>query len=163
MPTYGDFASLLQLGVGIGIGLSLFRAPVDIRTAKLEKVLAAEILALKGSGPTEFRASKRRALQKLRLGYAAVRQDLERYQHPFMILAALGAFANLAALVFVSLYAQQTASDYATYALIFVSSGYFLLLLLLLEVIARWHLGPLKTRLYRIQTSTEQRPLFDAD
>ena len=68
MPTYGDFSSLLQLGVGTGIGLSLFRAPVDIRTANLERVLNGEILALRNAA-NDFARLKRRELMSLRLQF----------------------------------------------------------------------------------------------
>jgi hypothetical protein len=156
MATYSDFSSLLQLGVGIGIGLSLFRAPVDIRTARLEKVLNSEIIALRGGGAAAvFRHKKWRALQALRLQYLGVRQDLERYQFPFMVAAAIGAMANLCALIKVALFASVDPGTGVGYFLVFISSVYFLIVLALLEVLARWHLGPIEKRLKAIQLSTD--------
>ena len=86
MATYGDFSSLLQLGVGVGIGLSLFRAPVDLRVAKLMRILGGEITALRGS-ETQFGIRKRRDMQDLEFGFTTVRLSLERRQLPFMICA----------------------------------------------------------------------------
>ena len=72
MVTYGEFSSLLQLGVGIGIGLSIFKAPIDLRTNRIGRVLDAEILALRG-GASDFTKQKRRELMMLRSRFLQVR------------------------------------------------------------------------------------------
>ena len=152
MPTYGDFSSLLQLGVGTGIGLSLFRAPVDIRTANLERVLNGEILALRNAA-NDFARLKRRELMSLRLQFIGTKERVEALQQPFMWLAVAGALANLLLLIRVSLNASAAPSDQMQWLLVFASTVYFALVMAGLEVLARIHLRPLSRRLYAIQMS----------
>jgi len=159
MATYGDFSSLLQLGVGIGIGLSLFRAPVDLWTARLEKAFDAELRALRGTAITGFRQKKRQALQGLRLRYFGAVRTAGKQLLPFMVAAATGAVVNLASLIWVSLSFNADPGGWS-YFFIFISSIYYIILLIALTVFALAHFGEISTRLKEIQYSTEHRILF---
>jgi hypothetical protein len=151
MATLGEFSSLLQLGFGIGIGLSLFRAPVDLRTAKLAREIDGDLAAIRGVA-SEVARTKRRGLMTLKLRFANTRRELDSKQIPFMIAALLGALANLAGLIAASSDAQRTLSSGQQAGLIFLSSGYFLLLALCLEVLARWYLTALFEELKRVRS-----------
>lgn len=98
MASYGDFSSLLQLGVGVGIGLSLFRAPVDLRVAQLDRTISGELSALKGSTEA-FGRTKRRDLSDLRFRFTLSRTELQRSQIPYMVAAVISAVANLVCLI----------------------------------------------------------------
>jgi hypothetical protein len=136
MAIYGDFTSLLQLGVGIGIGISLFRAPVDLRVSRLGRMIDDEIAALRGTD-VPFAQKKRRDLMDLRFRFITVRADLDRWQWPFMVAAVIGAAANLAELVVATLDKDRPVCAFDRWTLLFVSIGWFLLLLAALEVLAR--------------------------
>ena len=136
MTSFGDFSSLLQLGVGTGIGLSLFRAPVDLRVARIARTIEAELVALRGAVPP-FARSKRRALHDLNLTFRVVRQRLERQLKPFMVAAVIGALVNLWALVEATVRSNRPISPREADALIFLSVGWFVLEIVALEVLAR--------------------------
>ena len=150
MATYGDFSSLLQLGVGVGIGLSLFRAPVDLRVAKLMRILGGEITALRGS-ETQFGIRKRRDMQDLEFGFTTVRLSLERRQLPFMICALFLAALNLAGLMAATLDKDRAACGFELYGLLFVTVGGFLLLLVAMEIMARLYLSDVTKELRELQ------------
>lgn len=136
MATYGDFTSLLQLGVGIGIGISLFRAPVDLRVSRLARMIDGELTALRGSD-VPFGKKKRRDMMDLRLQFITVRAKLDRWQWPFMVAAVIGAGVNLIGLVVATLDNDRPVSIFVQWMLLFVSIGWFLVLLGALEVLAR--------------------------
>jgi len=136
MATYGDFSSLFQLGVGIGIGISLFRAPVDLRVSRLERLINGEITALRGTD-VPFAQKKRRDMMDLRFRFITVRADLDRWQWPFMVAAVTGAALNLAGLVVATLDKDRAVLTFDRWTLLFVSIGWFLILLGALEVLAR--------------------------
>jgi hypothetical protein len=136
MATYGDFTSLLQLGVGIGIGISLFRAPVDLRVSRLQRMIEGEVAALRGTD-VQFGQKKRRDMMDLRYRFTIVRAKLDRWQWPFMVAAVVGAIANLAELIVATLDKDKPVSQPELWVLLFVSIGWFLLLLAALEVLAR--------------------------
>ncbi|CAA2106912.1 hypothetical protein MBUL_03902 [Methylobacterium bullatum] len=150
MATYGDFSSLLQLGVGIGIGLSLFRAPVDLRVSKLTRTMDNELTALRGAS-MPFAKVKWRDVQQLRYRFAQVRLTLERQQLRFMVIALALALLNLVALVEATLDKDRPACGVELYGLLFVAIGGFVALLSVLEVLARYHLGPIQRELQLIQ------------
>lgn len=140
MATYGDFSSLLQLGVGIGIGLSLFRAPVDLRVANLARTIDGEISALRNS-PVPFTKQKRRDLQDLKLRFVTVKANLNRKQLPFMVIAVILAVANLAALVAATIDRDRPVSEPELLILFGISIVGYLLLLGALEILARHYLS----------------------
>lgn len=150
MATYGDFSSLLQLGVGVGIGLSLFRAPVDLRVAKLSRTLSGEITALQGS-QTQFGKRKRRDMRDLELAFVTIRLSLERRQVPFMVCALLLAALNLSGLIVATIDKDRTACGYELCGLLLVTVGGFLLLLGAMEIMARAHLSGVTKELRELQ------------
>src|SRR5687767_12270602 len=109
MVTYGDFSSLLQLGVGLGIGLSVFRAPVDLRVSRITRIIDAEIAALSGT-QTDVGRRKRIAFMDLRLSFATKSRGLENLQVPFMFTAVAAAALNLCGLIYATLSADSEVS-----------------------------------------------------
>jgi hypothetical protein len=142
MSTFGEFTSLLQLGFGIGIGLSLFRAPVDLRAAKIARILDMEMTALRGVA-TAFGQQKRRKLMSLKLRFLDAQKELERQQFPFLIFTLLGALINLLLLIKASVSAQQQVTPSIEWLLIFISVIYFVFIVIILDCIARRKLTPL--------------------
>jgi hypothetical protein len=152
MASYGEFSSLLQLGVGIGIGLSIFKAPIDLRTNRIGRALDAEILALRG-GASDFTKQKRRELMMLRLHFLQVRESLERLQRPFMVTAVAGAILNLLFLIKASLDASAQVSRCMIWVLLFTSIGLYLLVGCGLEILARYKLSTTIRDLKKIRAS----------
>lgn len=139
MTSFGDFSSLLQLGVGTGIGLSLFRAPVDLRVARITRSIETELVALSGV-PTPFAQGKKRDMLDLKLRFAAETDALDGRMLPFMIAAVIGALLNLAVLVAATLDADRVLRPDQVEWLLFITVGWFLLEILALEAIARSNL-----------------------
>lgn len=146
MASFGDFSSLLQLGVGTGIGLSLFRAPVDLRVKFLSKVIEEELASLNNSS-SQFGRKKRRDISDLKQKFLEVCDKLDIYMQPFMVAAVVGAALNLIALIDRTLNSDIELSNVAIWWLLFVSVGFFILELALLEVLARRCLGPIANEL----------------
>lgn len=146
MAIYSDFSSLLQLGVGVGIGLSLFRAPVDLRLAWISKTLDSEILAMHGSN-SPFARTKRRDMQDLRLSLLSKKDSLNRNLVPFMFAAIVAAALNLAGLIAVSLWGERVASTGEIALFFLISVGWYLVELLALEALARYQLQSLTLNL----------------
>lgn len=151
MATYGDFSSLLQLGVGIGIGLSLFRAPVDLRASKLMRAMDNELTVLRNPN-NPFARTKWRDVRQLRYRFGQVRDILDRIQLPFMWAALALAVLNLAALVVATVDKERIACGAELYGLLFVTIGGFFIVLAALEGLARWHFGQISTELKEIQS-----------
>lgn len=151
MATYGDFSSLLQLGVGIGIGLSLFRAPVDLRTSKLMRTMDNELTVLRNPN-NQFAKMKWRDVRELRYRFGQVRDDLDKVQLPFMWAAIVLAILNLAALVVATVDKERAADGLELYGLLFIAVGGFFIILAALEGMARWYLNPIRAELRKIQS-----------
>ena len=151
MSAYGEFASLFQLGVGVGIGLSLFRAPVAVRISAISRKLNGELTTLKGV-KTDFGKQKRRDLMALKLQFIKKNVTLDRQQFPFMILAVFGAVLNLCFLIKATLNPLSNVSETMIYVLLGISVIYFLVLIILLELLARHHLSKIFSALMEIQT-----------
>lgn len=142
MATFGEFASLLQLGVGFGIGVSLFRAPIEIRARRLSASLQRETDILVGV-QTIFARQKRNQLMDLRLQFEQSRSELERHQLPFSVFAVYGAVFNLSCLVYASINPNRVADNIDQTIMIFFSVFYFLIIGGIVEIIARRKLGVL--------------------
>lgn len=152
MATFGEFSSLLQLGFGVGIGLSYFRAPIDLRSASLRQEIEDEITIVDGV-PSSEAEQKRGDLASLNLTFNDELDNLEKWQFPFMVAALAGAAGNLIALVMASLHAMQLLTTVAEMGLIVLSVGYYLVIVGLLEIIARWRFRSVKLRLAQIRAS----------
>jgi hypothetical protein len=152
MASFGDFSSLLQLGVGTGIGLSLFRAPVDLRVNSISRTIENELIALEGA-TTPFAVIKRRDISDLKLRFLTIRDRLNQTMIPFMIAAVMGALINLVALIDATFNADSQLSFAATIWMVFIAVGWFLIELLVLEIIARTRLGELQTDLDLLRQS----------
>lgn len=139
MATLGEFGGLLQLGFGLGIGLSVFRAPLNLRAISVSKVIADDINVLKSVNTAAARA-KRGKLASLWLRFDEARQKVDRAQLPFMIASLGAASLNLALLVWASVAAARPLTAWQQYALIFLSTGFYFVLVVILECIARHHL-----------------------
>lgn len=86
MPTMSDFASLLQLGAGIGIGFSLFRAPLDVRTDRFERILNSEEGAFRGNESERGRYVLRK-IHSARIKLQLTRRELhDTHSHMSFIL-----------------------------------------------------------------------------
>jgi hypothetical protein len=155
MAIYGDFSSLLQLGVGLGIALSLFRAPVDLRTARIARALDGDILALRGV-PTEFARTKRIDLMNLRLHFQETCEGIEKSQLPFMIAALVAALINLGFLIKASFDAGGSVGPHIEYVMTFFSVAIYFLIGLGLEVLARYQLGPILQKLNELRERKAQ-------
>lgn len=149
LANFGDFSSLLQLGVGIGIGLSLFRAPLELRTRKLEATLSDQSTILEGISSDEAK-SKRQTVATLRLELARTTESLERLSFPLLIAALIGAAANVILLILATLFYNSAVNDISAFGLIFASVGYYLLTLLILEIIARLSLSKVEGGIERL-------------
>jgi hypothetical protein len=146
MASFGDFSSLLQLGVGTGIGLSLFRAPVDLRVNSISRTVENELIALEGA-TTSFAVTKRRDISDLKLRFLTTRDRLNQTMIPFMIAAVMGALINLVALIDATFNADVQLSPAAAFWMVFIAVGWFIVELLILEIIARMRLGDLQSDL----------------
>ncbi len=150
MTTFADFSSLLQLGVGTGIGLSLFRAPVDVRVARLARTIDAELTAMRGA-TSEFAKKKRRDMQDVKLKFLQARDGLDERIMPYMIVAVLGAIANLIALILATLDAERVLRTCEISILLFISVGWFVIELASLEVLSRVTLAGVDRELERLR------------
>ena len=140
MATLGEFGSLLQLGAGIGIGLSVFRAPVDLRVASIAKVIDNELDVIRGLD-TERANQIRGRLASLKLKFSDEREWLDTFQKPFMVVTVILAITNWLGLIAASFYAQRDLSEFEQWALVCVSVGAYVAIVVILEGVARWRLG----------------------
>lgn len=146
MTTLGDFSSLFQLGVGTGIALSLFRAPVDFRSNRMNRVLDSELTALKNA-TSHFARIKRRNLLDFSLRFNSARDAIERVLLPFMVFAVMGAIANLVGLIAAALNADRCLSNAEMCLALFVTVIWFVLEIAALEVLARSRFSQLSSEL----------------
>jgi hypothetical protein len=138
MATLGEFASLVQLGFGIGVGLSLFRAPMDLRVRSIGRAIDAQLRVLSGVRTAAARERKAK-LSTLKLAFADQRRRLDKLNLPFMAATLFCAALNLAALVWASLDATHVVTGLERNALLFISVGAYVLVLLVLEAVARFY------------------------
>lgn len=152
MATMADFGSLLQLGVGIGIGLSLFRAPLDIRSSRLEKGLRDEMTVLKGMSSQKAGESLASA-STLYIDFVRARHRLNRLQPLFLVMCVIGGLVNWALLVRGAIYPAKAVELYEETAIVFFSVGYYILIFAALEICAQIHLGEIRKRLDALRNS----------
>jgi hypothetical protein len=152
MATLGEYASLLQLGFGVGAGLSVFRAPIDLRATQLSKAIDGEIEIVRGVD-TEAARSRFARLLRLKLNLLRDVNWLETAIRPVLCLSVAGAVANWVLLVLASAYASYALSIAQEWGIIFVAAIYFVLILVALEILARMKLGEIKVELAALQES----------
>lgn len=146
MAYMNDFASLLQLGFGIGAGLSLFRAPMDLRAAGIQRRIGSEIEVLervKSPGAS----AKVGLLSSLEMRFHENKSELDGSLKPIMAMTFIVALVNVSALVWVSLDPRSEVSLYLSWGFIFISVGYYLVVGLAVEWLTRKHLGRIRSAL----------------
>ncbi|MHC2536161.1 hypothetical protein [Bradyrhizobium diazoefficiens] len=146
MANLGEFGSLLQLGVGIGIGLSVFRAPFEILSRKFDSDLKSEFNVL-ASIATAHAAERRAVLSDLALEFDRTSKALERFHLPFMIASILGAGVNWYYLAEGAWNAACPLSPLAAAWLTFMSGPFFLLIFASVTAITFFSLRPLRAKL----------------
>jgi hypothetical protein len=151
MGIMSDFASLLQLGVGIGLGLSVFRAPLDLRTRAIEAGIEQEWLILDRL-ETPRAQSLRGEIATLKLNYNQAKTRIERMQYPLLILTILGAMANWLGLAYAAIRPSLVVSTVGEYAILALTIFYFVVILIALELIARFQLGQIQARLTTLRS-----------
>ncbi|WP_128080089.1 hypothetical protein [Roseicella frigidaeris] len=111
----------------------------------------AEIDALEGIG-TSFAKNKRRDLMDLRFEFLSIIAELEQEQHPYMIFIVLGSLINLLSLIVCTLFSDKNASALEESLFLFVSVGWFTILVFILEILARLRLNPISRKFISIQS-----------
>jgi hypothetical protein len=152
LATLNDFASLLQLGVGIGIGLLAFRAPMDLRVGQLSKALDEEFRVFSG-GTSDKALSALQEIASLQLEFNETCIKLERWNRPFMAITILVALGNWVALIFASLYASTVLTCSQESGLLTLSVFYYVVIWLILEALARWQLRGVQSKLKALRAS----------
>jgi hypothetical protein len=137
MATLGEFGSLLQLGFGVGVGLSLFRAPMELRANALARAIEAQLGVVKGVQAPKARERSGK-LASLKLKFVEQRRKLNRLNRPFMVLTIAFALLNLAALIWASVDASHVLLSGECNILLFVSVGSYVAIFAALEGVAQW-------------------------
>jgi hypothetical protein len=146
MANLGEFGSLLQLGVGLGIGFSVFRAPFDILTRKFEADLSSEFNVL-AKIATPHASERKAVLSDLNLEFARTSKTLERFHLPFMIASILGAVVNWYYLAQAAWNSGCSLSPIAAAWLTFISGPFFVLIFVTVTGVTFLRLRPLRERL----------------
>lgn len=94
MATLGEYSSLLQLGVGVGIGLSLFREPIEIRTHLLRRELDVQLKILAKS-QTDFGKQKYLSMVQIQILFDDCVRNLENLQRPIMAALLINSLINV--------------------------------------------------------------------
>lgn len=149
MATLNEFSSLLQLGVGIGIGLSLFRAPIDLRVTSLTAILENETRILQTVQTTAAKA-RLADFASAAVELAGEHGNLESDLRWFLGATLLGAVANWAALIWASLDATHTLNFGETILLLTISVFYYAAILGALEILARRRLRVLTSKIQEL-------------
>ncbi|QYO77192.1 hypothetical protein [Devosia salina] len=139
MSNLAAFASLLQLGFGIGIGLSVFRSPLTLRATSLGKRLDAELSIIKDSHSTKAN-ELRGKLSSAKLLYHDAMREMERSYVPLMGAVLIGALANMSGLILASLYPDVVVNESLSGVLLFISTGYYLFVALVIEIYTRYRM-----------------------
>lgn len=136
MANMGEYGSLLQLGFGIGAGLSVFRAPMEIRAKKIKTTIDNELALIKG-GRTEKTKKKECDLSSIELEFHSTTISLGAEYAPYMYITALFALANWIALIYASSNAEKRIGTYEELIIIFISVASYVIIGGILEFKAR--------------------------
>lgn len=151
MATLGEYGSLLQLGFGIGVGLSVFRAPMDIMSAKVKAQVQSEMDVLVNVQTAKANEKKAR-LSDLNLEFVKTASTLDRFHLPFMIASILGAFVNWALLAAASHEAGRVLGSGEEWFVFLVSGPLYLVISAILALVT-WHqLHPIQRKLGEIRS-----------
>lgn len=150
MAIMSDFGSVLQLGVALGLGLSVFRAPVDLKVKAIEEGLDQEWRVI--DGVRTARAEELKGdLATLKLDYHRAKIKIEAWLTPILALTLLGALGNWAGLAFAALYPSTDVTNIGKYLILFMAIFFFILVVFVLEIIARVQLSGIQQRLHRLR------------
>jgi hypothetical protein len=151
MATLGEYGSLLQLGFGIGVGLSLFRAPMEVLSAKVRADLNSEVDVL--ANVHSVRANEIKSeLSDLNLEFVRTSSTLDRFHFPFMIASILVALINWGLLAAASADAPRKLTYWEEWGLLFVSGPIYLVISAVLAYAAWQLLRPIQTKLDAIRS-----------
>lgn len=145
MAMLGDFASLLQLGTGVGIGLAVFRAPLEVRSKRLEREISLERAVLTGVGAEDAK-SRLAELSSIQLSFEAKKKDLGELQLPFMIAIVFLAAINLCTLISAALWSSHVLSTTEIFLLLLVSVVGYIGVAAALEITARLYFAEVLAR-----------------
>lgn len=143
MATLGDFGSLLQLGVGLGLGLSVFRAPLDVRLRRIGNKLQAEMDIVQGVD-SEFSRDRVSQISRIKIKFLRATLSLEQAQFNFSVVALIGALLNVLFLTVAAVQVEQELSMGWQIAIIFISWVYFVFLIGIADVFVRFKLRHLE-------------------
>ena len=146
MANLGEYGSLLQLGFGIGIGLSLFRAPMDLLSARLKSDLHSEVEVMTNVHTAKAN-EKKSQLSDLNLEFVNTAATLNKFHIPFMIACIFSAFVNWLLLAAASAYASTPLSSEQEWSLCFVSGPVYLLIYSVLALATIYQLHPIRSKL----------------
>ena len=145
MAILGDFASLLQLGAGIGIGLAVFRAPLEVRSTRLEREIGLHRAVLRGVD-AEAAQARLAELSSIQLSFTAKRKELGELQLPFMIVTVSLAALNLSTLIAAALWSSHVLGTTEILLLLIISVIGYLFIAIALEIAARLYFAEVLAR-----------------
>jgi hypothetical protein len=152
LTTFGDFASLLQLGFGTGIGLGVFQAPIALRLHRLERAIENRLLLTSDSVSAKV-VEENLQLSTLKIRIVASKTSVETRQGLPLVFVILGALANLACLIWSTLDSSAKLTGPETTGLIFVSVIWFVIAIGWMEWIAVDEIIPLEAEFRAISRS----------
>ena len=147
MSVMSDYDSLLQLGFGIGAGLSVFRAPLELRYSHLSTSIDTQLAATRNI-TTSKAIDMCQKLSDLRINLAGEYKFVRRWQRPFLYSCIMGSIINLITLIVASMYASQNVTHLGRTLFLIESVLYYLLTWLIIESFVRWRLRSI-TRSFR--------------
>ncbi|WLB50775.1 hypothetical protein [Bradyrhizobium japonicum] len=151
MANLGEYGSLLQLGFGIGIGLSLFRAPMDLLSARLKADLDSQVDIL-ANIKTPKANEKKSQLSDLNLEFVNTSSTLDQFHLPFMIACVFTALVNWILLALASTTASRPLSGVDEWLLFAASGPVYLFIYAVLAGTAWWKLRPIRAKLDAIRS-----------
>jgi hypothetical protein len=151
VATLGEYGSLLQLGFGIGVGLSVFRAPMDLLSAKAKADIRSEMDVLANVQTAKANEKKAR-LSDLNLEFVKTAATLDKFHLPFMIASILGALVNWALLAAASHEAGRVLSPGEEWFVFFVSGPIYLIISAILALVTWQRLRPVQVNLEEIRS-----------
>lgn len=134
---------LLWAGIVVAV-LGLLRAPIDTRIARISRMIESELVALRRV-EVPSKEERRRYIVNLQMRLASAKVVLEGAVPPFMSGAIVGALMSLLGLA--------SAYDKPEFIL-FAAALWFLMLVAVLDILARVKLRSIKFDLKRLRTNT---------